>query len=62
MGGVDRFAALPGVALTPAGKAKRIHRVDESEVMYFGPRTPASLRRITAWLHPEPQAVDATTQ
>jgi iron complex transport system substrate-binding protein len=62
MGGVDRFAALPGVALTPAGKAKRIHRVDESEVMYFGPRTPASLRRITAWLHPEPRAVDATTQ
>jgi iron complex transport system substrate-binding protein len=55
MGGVDRFAALPGVALTPAGKAKRVYRVDESEVMYFGPRTPASLRRITALLHPAPQ-------
>jgi iron complex transport system substrate-binding protein len=52
-GGVDRFAALPGVALTPAGRSKRIYRVDESEVMYFGPRTPASLRRIAAHLHPE---------
>lgn len=51
--GVDKFAALPGVSLTPAGKAKRVYRVDESEVMYFGPRTPASLRRVAAWLHPE---------
>jgi iron complex transport system substrate-binding protein len=50
--GADRFAALPGVALTPAGRAKRIYRVDESEVMYFGPRTPESLRRIAAQLHP----------
>jgi iron complex transport system substrate-binding protein len=60
--GADRFAALPGVALTPAGKAKRIYRVDESEVMYFGPRTPASLRRIAAALHPEAQAAPAATQ
>jgi iron complex transport system substrate-binding protein len=51
MGGVEKFAALPGVALTPAGRNKRIYRVDESEVMYFGPRTPASLRGITARLH-----------
>jgi iron complex transport system substrate-binding protein len=62
LGGVDRFAALPGLALTPAGKAKRIHRVDESEVMYFGPRTPASLRTITAWLHPKPAPQRPETQ
>jgi iron complex transport system substrate-binding protein len=62
LGGADRFAALPGVALTPAGKAKRIYRVDESEVMYFGPRTPASLRRIAAALHPETQAAPAAMQ
>lgn len=60
-GGADRFAALPGVALTPAGKAKRVYRVDESEVMYFGPRTPASLRRLAALLHPSPQPVAATS-
>ena len=52
LGSDSAFAALPGVALTPAGRARRIHRVDESEIMYFGPRTPASLRRLQAWLHP----------
>jgi iron complex transport system substrate-binding protein len=57
LGSVDGFAALPGVALTPAGRAKRVHRIDESEVMYLGPRTPASLRTIAAWLHPEPTTV-----
>jgi iron complex transport system substrate-binding protein len=60
--GVERLSALPGVALTPAGKAKRVYRVDESEVMYFGPRTPASLRRMTAHLHPDAAVVDATTR
>ena len=43
---------MPGVAETPAGKSKRIYRVDETEVMYFGPRTPASVRKIAGWLHP----------
>jgi iron complex transport system substrate-binding protein len=60
--GADRFAALPGVALTPAGKAKRVYRVDESEVMYFGPRTPASLRRVAAWLHPEPATASTASR
>jgi iron complex transport system substrate-binding protein len=49
---VEKFATLPGVALTPAARTGRIYRVDETEVMYFGPRTPASIRRIAAWLHP----------
>jgi iron complex transport system substrate-binding protein len=62
VGGVDKFAALPGVALTPAGKMKRIYRIDESEVMYFGPRTPASVRKVSAWLHAEPQAVSTERQ
>jgi iron complex transport system substrate-binding protein len=52
VGSVEKFAAMPGVALTPAAKSGRIHRIDESEVMYFGPRTPAALRRIAGWLHP----------
>jgi iron complex transport system substrate-binding protein len=43
---------MPGVALTPAAKSGRIHRIDESEVMYYGPRTAAALRRIAGWLHP----------
>ena len=52
VGGVDKFAALPGVSLTPAGRAKRIYRVDETDVMYYGPRTPAALAKIVQWLHP----------
>jgi iron complex transport system substrate-binding protein len=51
-GTVEKFAAMPGVALTPAAKTGRIHRVDEHEVMYFGPRTPAAVRQLAGWLHP----------
>jgi iron complex transport system substrate-binding protein len=51
-GSADRFATLPGVALTPAARAGRIHRVDEHEVMYFGPRTPAVVRKLAALFHP----------
>ena len=52
LGTPDKFAAMPGVAETPAGKNKRIYRVDETEVMYFGPRTAESVRKIAGWLHP----------
>ncbi len=52
MGSAEKFATLPGVALTPAAKAGRVFRVDETEVMYFGPRTAASVRKIAGWLHP----------
>lgn len=52
VGGVDKFAALPGVSITPAGRSRRIYRVDETEVMYYGPRTPATLEKVVKWLHP----------
>jgi iron complex transport system substrate-binding protein len=52
VGSPEKFAQLPGVSLTPAGKAKRIYRVDETEVMYYGPRTPGILRKVAQWLHP----------
>jgi iron complex transport system substrate-binding protein len=50
-GTVEKFLELPGVALTPAGKSKRIHRIQEQELMYFGPRTPATVREMAAWFH-----------
>ena len=56
MGTAEKFASLPGVALTPAAKSGRIYRVDETEVMYFGPRTPASIRNLAGWLHPPTSA------
>lgn len=51
-GSAEKFAQLPGVSLTPAGRDGRIYRVDESEIMYFGPRTPAAVKRIAGLLHP----------
>lgn len=51
-GSAAKFRDLPGVALTPAAKSLRIHRIFETEIMYFSPRTPASLRKIAGWLHP----------
>ena len=50
-GSVEKFAEMPGVNLTPAGKNLRIYRIDEDEIMYFGPRTPASITKISGWLH-----------
>jgi iron complex transport system substrate-binding protein len=50
-GSAERFRTLPGVALTPAGRTRNIHRVAESEIMYFTPRTPAALRKLAGWLH-----------
>jgi iron complex transport system substrate-binding protein len=52
VGSAASFAALPGVALTPAAKAGRIYRVDETELMYFGPRTPSAVRKLASMFHP----------
>jgi iron complex transport system substrate-binding protein len=51
--GAAKFAALPGVDLTPAGRNRRIYRIDESEIIYFGPRTPATIRKLEEMFHPE---------
>jgi iron complex transport system substrate-binding protein len=50
-GSAEKFKELPGVDLTPAGKTGRIYRVDETDLMYFGPRTPDAVARITALIH-----------
>ncbi len=51
-GSSEKFAEMPGVNLTPAGKAMRIFRIDETDVMYFGPRTPEAIRRLEGFFHP----------
>jgi iron complex transport system substrate-binding protein len=56
LGSAEKFASLPGVALTPAGKSGHVYRIDETEVMYFSPRTPAVLRKVAGWLHPGAQS------
>ncbi|HEX4079486.1 MAG TPA: hypothetical protein VHX61_11520 [Rhizomicrobium sp.] len=49
-GSPEKFAAMPGVNLSPAGR-HRIYRIDETEIMYFSPRTPAAVAKIAHWLH-----------
>ena len=51
--GAAGFAALPGVSLTPAAKNNRIYRIDEGEIIYFGPRTPGTIAKLAAMFHPE---------
>jgi len=52
VGSAEKFAALPGVSLTPAGRNHRIYRIDETELLYFGPRTPGTVHKLEAMLHP----------
>lgn len=51
-GSAAKFATMPGVDLTPAGKSLRIYRIDETDVMYYGPRTPEAIRRLEGFFHP----------
>src|SRR5581483_2819926 len=50
-GSAEKFLEVPGVALTPAGRTKRIHRITEQKIMYYGPRTPAVAREIAQLIH-----------
>ena len=52
-GSAAKFATMPGISLTPAGKNGRIYRINETDVMYYGPRTPAGIRRLEAIIHPD---------
>jgi len=51
-GSAKAFATMPGISLTPAGKALRIYRITETELLYFGPRTPDTVRKLRAMFHP----------
>jgi iron complex transport system substrate-binding protein len=51
-GSAAQFASLPGVALTPAGKSGCINRIEETEIIYFGPRTPETVRKLRTMIHP----------
>jgi iron complex transport system substrate-binding protein len=50
-GSAEKFAQLPGIDLTPAGKSGRIFRLVEDDVMYFGPRTPGAVAERAALIH-----------
>jgi len=50
-GSAETLKTLPGVARTPAGQHNRIYRITEQEIMYFGPRTPVEVRKLTRMVH-----------
>lgn len=52
LNGIDGVLALPGVALTPAGRQKRIVTMDGLYLLGFGPRQPQALRDLAMLLHP----------
>ncbi len=53
LGGVDGLVAQPGIALTPAGKARRIVAMDDLLLLGFGPRLGSAVRELGILLHPE---------
>ncbi len=57
MGSMDKFiAGVPGVALTNAGKNKRIVRFEEHDLIYFGPRSGENIIKLMNLLHPAANA------
>jgi iron complex transport system substrate-binding protein len=50
-GSVDEIKALPGVATSNAARDNRIYRVEEHELMYFGPRTGENIEKVAAVIH-----------
>lgn len=53
MGSMENFiASVPGVALTNAGKNKRVVRFEEHDLIYFGPRSGDNIIKLIQELHP----------
>jgi iron complex transport system substrate-binding protein len=53
VGGEDGMLSQPGLAETPAGRAKRIVAVDDLALLGFGPRTGETLLALARAFHPE---------
>lgn len=53
LGGEEGLLALPEVAVTPAGRARRILALDGLLLLGFGPRTGQAVRWLARELHPE---------
>jgi iron complex transport system substrate-binding protein len=51
LGSVEKFLELPGLSLTPAAKTGKIYRVEEHDLLYFGPRTGKNIKTLAALIH-----------
>ncbi|HEX7904939.1 MAG TPA: ABC transporter substrate-binding protein [Chitinophagaceae bacterium] len=57
MGSMDKFITeIPGVALTNAGKNKRVIRFEEHDLVYFGPRTGENILKLMNLIYPTANA------
>jgi iron complex transport system substrate-binding protein len=57
MGSMDKFiTGVPGVALTKAGKNKRILRFEEHDLTYYGPRTGENIISLMHLFYPTTNA------
>jgi iron complex transport system substrate-binding protein len=50
-GSLEQIKELPGVATSNAAKNNRIYRIEEHELMYFGPRSGENVERVAAVIH-----------
>jgi len=56
-GGVEGLLKAPGLAATPAGRARRVAALDALLLLGFGPRLPQALQQLAEALHaPAPRA------
>jgi iron complex transport system substrate-binding protein len=50
LGGVDALLKQPGLAITPAGKQRRVIEMDAEKLLGFGPRVADAVRELSAAL------------
>ena len=50
-GSLDQIKALPGVDTSNAAKNDRIYRIEENQLMYFGPRTGENIEKVAELIH-----------
>lgn len=50
-GGIDAVLQLPGLAMTAAGRARRVASMETMELLGFGPRLPQALSRLAELLY-----------
>jgi iron complex transport system substrate-binding protein len=50
-GSLDQIKELPGVSTSNAAKNNRIYRIEEHELMYYGPRTGENIEKVAAVIH-----------
>jgi iron complex transport system substrate-binding protein len=50
-GSKDKILELPGVSTSDAAKNGRIYRIEENQLMYFGPRTGENIEKVADIIH-----------